>query len=318
MSNDLKATILIVDDDDAGRYSIAKILKLNGFGVSEARDGREAIELARSNPDVILLDVHLPDQSGFEVCRAIKADPHTQYIPVLHLSATAISDEERAAGLEGGADAYLTQPIEPELLLATVKSLLRTRRAEAEARAAAGEWQRTFDSVGHGIALLDSEGRILRCNRAMAHLTGTDPEKLIGQPHDAPFRGTDPPGDGWPFDRARRSGQTETAEIYVQGRWLRITADPVRDDRGRFAGAVRTVVDMTERRQAEQDREHLLTQLEQERARLDTVLQQLPIGVIFADAPSGKILVANDQVSRIFRLRKDKILETSEYKGFHA
>ena len=159
---------------------------------------------------------------------------------------------------------------------------------------------------------------ILRCNRAMAHLTGLEPEKLIGQRHDAAFQGTEPPEGGWPFDRARRSGQTEIAEISAQGRWLRLTADPLADDRGRFAGAVRTVVDITENRRAEQDREHLVAQLEQERARLDTVLQQLPAGVIFAESPSGRVLVANDQVARIFRLQPGKPVNLSECRGFRA
>ena len=127
-------TILLVDDDDAKRYTIAKILKKANFEVREATTGAEALLLVAEKPDLVILDVKLPDISGFEVCRLIKTNPATATIPVLHLSTTFVEIEDKVHGLEGGADGYLTDVLEPLELIATVKALLRARRAEEAAQ----------------------------------------------------------------------------------------------------------------------------------------------------------------------------------------
>ena len=85
------ARILLVDDDLAKRYTIAKTLTLAGFEVYEAGSGAEALRLVASLPDLVILDVKLPDIDGFEVCRRIKSDPATAAIPVLHISTTFVA-----------------------------------------------------------------------------------------------------------------------------------------------------------------------------------------------------------------------------------
>src|SRR5262249_48329409 len=82
----VSATILNVDDDLATRYAVTRTLQRAGFTVREASTGQEALALARENPDLILLDVQLPDITGFEVCQRLKADPATAPIPVLQMS----------------------------------------------------------------------------------------------------------------------------------------------------------------------------------------------------------------------------------------
>src|SRR5262249_47732120 len=115
--------ILNVDDDDAKRYVITRILSKAGYRVKEAATGGEALKSvhASPHPDLVLLDVNLPDVHGFEVCRRIKADPHTAGMPVVHLSATSVNRDDRINGLEGGADAYLTEILEPGELIATIR-----------------------------------------------------------------------------------------------------------------------------------------------------------------------------------------------------
>jgi PAS domain S-box-containing protein len=130
MSDKPSATILNVDDHDAARYATSRILRQAGYDTIEAANGKEALRLVKKHPDLVILDVNLPDIDGFEVCRRIKAAPATASIPVLHLSATCFDDESKIRGLEGGADGYLTQPIEPPVLLAYVKALLRGWQAE--------------------------------------------------------------------------------------------------------------------------------------------------------------------------------------------
>jgi signal transduction histidine kinase len=131
-------TILAVDDNDALRYSLSRTLQGGGYRVIEACNGAEALRLAEQCPDLITLDVRLPDLDGFEVCRRLKANPTTAHIPVLHISATFTDKEYRVRGLES-ADGYLAEPISREELLATVGSLLRLKRAEREARLHAAE-----------------------------------------------------------------------------------------------------------------------------------------------------------------------------------
>lgn len=132
-------TILAVDDNDALRYSLTRTLKEGGYKVMEARNGAEALRLANEEPDLITLDVHLPDADGFEICRQLKGNPRTSHIPVLHISATFVDAEYRVRGLETGADGYLAEPISRDELLATVGALLRLKRAEREARLHAAE-----------------------------------------------------------------------------------------------------------------------------------------------------------------------------------
>jgi signal transduction histidine kinase len=126
---------LVVNDDEATRYVTKKILTGAGYRVVEAETGGEGLARARDGADVIVLDVKLPDIDGFEVCRRLKADPATAFIPVLQTSAAYITAESRAQGLDSGADGYLVQPFEDIELVATLAALLRARRAEAELRA---------------------------------------------------------------------------------------------------------------------------------------------------------------------------------------
>jgi serine phosphatase RsbU (regulator of sigma subunit)/DNA-binding response OmpR family regulator len=130
------ANLLLVDDDEAKRYVIATWLRRAGHAVTEVGTGQEALSNIGA-ADLVLLDVNLPDMSGFEVCRQIKADPRTAVIPVIQMSATAVNNADRTQGLTEGADAYLAEPTEPEELLATVMAVLRYYRARQRAERSA-------------------------------------------------------------------------------------------------------------------------------------------------------------------------------------
>lgn len=131
--------VLVVDDNDSLRYAVTRSLKGAGYEVLEARNGSQALALAAQKPDLITLDVNLPDISGLDVCRRIKANPETEHIPILQLSATLVDSESRVRGLEGGADAYLTDPTNRAELVATVGALLRIKSAERLAKVRATE-----------------------------------------------------------------------------------------------------------------------------------------------------------------------------------
>ena len=119
------ASILVVDDNDAERYFVARVLAKAGFEVREADTGLGALRLAEADvPDLVTLDVRLPDLNGFEVCRRLKGDLVTRDVPVLHLSASFTTPEAKAEGLDSGADGYLTHPVDPTELVASVRALL--------------------------------------------------------------------------------------------------------------------------------------------------------------------------------------------------
>lgn len=140
--------ILNVDDHEPGRYARSRLLTQAGYSVTEARNGRDALAMvAEKSPALVMLDVNLPDMSGLDVCRVIKQDPATRHMPVLHISASAITGTDLVRGLDNGADTYLTEPVEPMVLLATVRSLLRLRQAEEALQKANGALQRSNEDL---------------------------------------------------------------------------------------------------------------------------------------------------------------------------
>jgi CheY-like chemotaxis protein len=255
--------ILHVDDYGPARYARGKILSQAGFDVVEASTGSEALARAASaHPDVILLDVNLPDTDGYEVCRRLKVDPATATIPVLHLSASHRGAGDHARGLDAGADGFLVEPVAPEVLLATVRSVARARLAEEAVRAAARQWQLTFDAITDGVCLLDRDGAILRHNAVFAALAGGDSvggrdgleilARVVGRP-PAELR------DVLAVDRR------VTRELPLGGRWLQLVAEAVRDEAGQPEGTLVIVTDVSQRKRLESLRAELLRMEQQAR-----------------------------------------------------
>ena len=136
MTDAHKPLIAIIDDEEASCYALGYILKRNGYRVAEASTWADARAVIAGKPDLVILDVQLPDANGFEICRDLKNEPETQSIPILMTSASFVKSHDRAHGLNSGADGYLTTPIDPLELIATVRALLRIREAEEKLREA--------------------------------------------------------------------------------------------------------------------------------------------------------------------------------------
>lgn len=122
--------ILVVDDTAATRYAVARVVRAAGFMVIEAATGSEALELA-GQADAVLLDVFLPDISGLEVCRLLRTRPDTQAMPIIHMSAIFVGEADSEFAQTAGADAYLINPIPPEVLIRVLQSALAARAALA-------------------------------------------------------------------------------------------------------------------------------------------------------------------------------------------
>lgn len=240
--------ILLVDDSEQNRYVLGRILRHAGLEVEEAATGMEGLVLAQRSPDLIIVDVKLPDISGYEVCRRLKLDPDRAYIPVLQISATFVSNESKVMALEGGADGYLTHPVDPTVLLATVRALLRLKQAESILRQSAQQWRSTFDALNEGLAVLDSEKRITRCNRAFSDVCalpfkdviGADGPELLRKRLDAP-----PDFLNGELD-VRYSGEWQHA-----GHWFHVSVDPVLSKGQRF-GSIVVLNNIKERKMAEE------------------------------------------------------------------
>ena len=172
--------LLVVDDEPASRYATRRWLTSAGFRAREAATGAEALACVDGSVAAIVLDVHLPDIDGFELSRMLRSQPHTAHIPILHLSAAFVTDEDKVRGLDAGADAYLTHPVEPAVLVATVQALVRTRVAEDAMRRSEVKFRAIYDNAPSGICLIDREGRFLEANHAMLRLLGRPIDDVIG------------------------------------------------------------------------------------------------------------------------------------------
>ncbi|HET7528588.1 MAG TPA: response regulator [Burkholderiaceae bacterium] len=174
--------ILNVDDTEGARYAKTRTLQHAGFEVIEGSCGADALQqVERLRPPLVVLDVHMPDMSGIEVCKIIKQRwPRTM---VLQTSATYITAEDRVRGLEGGADAYLIEPIETDELVATVRALLRLHVAEEETRSLNESLERrigerTRDLRDANVRLIQ---QIAQRERAEAALVQSQKMEAVGQ-----------------------------------------------------------------------------------------------------------------------------------------
>jgi len=184
MNGDTRATgagdILVVDDNPATRYATSRVLKAAGFQVREAATGNEALALADEQVAGVVLDVHLPDVNGFEVCSRLRARPATARLPIIHLSAAYIGDHDKVRGLHSGADAYMTHPAEPDLLVATLQALIRARTAEEGMRRSEARFRAIYDLAPSGIGLIDGEGRFVSANPALLAFLERDAAAVEG------------------------------------------------------------------------------------------------------------------------------------------
>ena len=241
-----KATILNVDDNDGSLYVKTRILRHAGFQVIEADRGSRVIPLIQTHqPDLVLLDVNLPDANGIDVCRAIKSDPDLASTIVVQMSASFVDREARLQGLQAGADSYFTEPMEAEELVANISALLRIRKMERELRRSAIEWKKTFEAVHEGVAIVQETGVITRCNPAFDRMTGHSSvdhriDDVLGT-KDGLVRSM--------LEAAAQQASPSTIEIEVRDRSMRLSVDPVLDAQGQVTHFACILSDVTAERQ---------------------------------------------------------------------
>jgi len=160
------AKILVVDDVAKNVKLLVDLLTVKGYSAVSASSGREALaKVEAEQPDLVLLDVVMPEMSGYEVCRKIRENPATAILPVVMVTALD-PGEERTKGLDSGADDFLTKPINQAELLARVRSLLRIKELYGTIQAQAAqllEWNNTLEhQVQEQVTQLERLGRLKR------------------------------------------------------------------------------------------------------------------------------------------------------------
>jgi len=179
-SKDRKIRILAIDDEEIYLHAIVGVLA-ETYKIIIALNGQEGLKIARSDPppDLILLDVMMPDMGGFEVCRQLKKDPHTQDIPVVFLSALE-EVENKTKGFEVGGVDYITKPFQGEEVLARVKTHIENQELHRRLARENVRFKTLAEASFEGIFIHD-QGRILDLNSEACRLFNCEPHELLDQ-----------------------------------------------------------------------------------------------------------------------------------------
>ena len=175
--------ILVVDDEPAILEVFSTILLSAGYEVWKAANGKECLQMTRKRrPDLVLLDVRLPDLNGIDVCRQIKADAALLDTFVVLVSGKAISAADKMDGAEIGADDYMVKPVNPDEFLARIQTIVRLHDTTAALRASEQHYRRLVEILPDAVGMLDLQGRLTTANPQAVEMLGyADPGELLGK-----------------------------------------------------------------------------------------------------------------------------------------
>jgi PAS domain S-box-containing protein len=175
--------ILVTDDDSELLNLTTTVLRRAGYEVLEASTGQEGLMAARTHrPDLVLMDVVLPDISGIEACRQMKEDEDLKDIFVILTSGVRTSSDHQANGLNMGADGFIVKPVSNKELLARIQSMVRIKRAEEALQTSETRYRRLFETAQDGILILNAEtGQIDDVNPFLVDMLGYTYEEFVGK-----------------------------------------------------------------------------------------------------------------------------------------
>ncbi|MBI4774164.1 MAG: response regulator [Deltaproteobacteria bacterium] len=292
--------VLFLEDVPSDAELAMRLLRRAGISCEErVIETRQDMlrELDVFGPDIILSDYTMPQFSGLEALEI-----RNQRAPDLPFVMVTVSIDEQTAVecIKRGADDYVNKdhlarlPRAVRAALEKKRLQLAEREAQDELKRTTQEWRATFDAVRDGVALLDVDRKILRCNNAFREIVGKPLDDIIGQAVHRVVHGFDQPPTQCPALRASRSLRRETWQIPVNDRWLDLVADPILGEDGRLTGIVHIVADITERKQAEE-----ALRESEEKYRLLFESSHDPIMTLAP--PSWKYTSGNASAIRLFR-----------------
>jgi len=318
MKNNFK--ILIVDDEEHLLLIYKKLLLTAGYQVFTAQNGTEAIEMAKKHrPQLVLLDVILPDISGIEVLKTLKKQPETQHCFVVLISSKLISSEDRSLGLETGADDYLLKPIQNRELVARVDSFIRHKTAIDKLIKSEEHFRVTLDSIGDAVIATDTEGRITRMNPVAESLTGWQLADIQGKPLQDVFHivnaitGEEAEN---PVNEVLKTGglvglANHTKLISKNGKEFQISdsAAPIKNDNGNVIGVVLVFRDVTEEY-------HVRQQLKENEERFRVIVEGAPDPIFIQS--EMKFAYLNPAACKLFGIESaDALLGKPVMERFH-
>ncbi|NCD33265.1 MAG: response regulator [Spartobacteria bacterium] len=260
-----KETVLVVDDDITIREMANYYLTNAGFDVVTLEDGSRVNETLRERcPHAVLLDVLLPDSSGFDICRAIRSMPEAEFIPVVML--TSLNDEEAIRiAFEAGATAFSVKPVNwlnetyrLRYLLRAAKAMNTLNTACEDVARSKEAWQRTFDSTSDAIILMDPQLHIRQANAAALKMVNQNAE-MVATAFCSDIYHCCKDNSECIARRVLNSGVPETIELKSFGEHhltCLVTVAPVKDATGKIEGLIHTVKDITAYRELEKEYLH--------------------------------------------------------------
>jgi PAS domain S-box-containing protein len=270
-------TVINIDDNDAHRYAKSRILAAAGFRVLEASTGEAGLQLVfGEDPQLVLCDLNLPDIDGREICRRIRAT-ESGYLPVVHISATHLTEEVRAESLDSGADVFLAEPVEPRELITVVRTLARLRRTEAALARSEARMRLVTEGAGIGTWEIDLRSGAAAWNRQFRVMLGYPPDEVPAswELWKQRIDPADLPAVSAAMEKAQRESALFSHEHRIrrasdgEERWLAPYGRAHPDERGDITRFMGIAIDVTARKRLEAQREEVLRLEQEARARAE-------------------------------------------------
>ncbi|MGA2243915.1 MAG: response regulator [Verrucomicrobiota bacterium] len=260
-----KRIVWVIDDDETVLLLAEEVLSSAGFQVKTFSDAAQALSAAANKlPDLVVVDVIMPGMNGFDFCSGLRQLPHGGVIPVL--VTTSLDDTASInQAYQAGATNFATKPVNWTIEVQRLHYLLKSadiaaelQRKEHETRSAKEDWERTFDSIGDSVTVLDPNLTILRANRATVKMFGGSESTVIGRPCHELFYSSNQRCPDCPVGQVLASGSPTTAEIQCApaGKLFEITVSPVTDRRGQITRMVHVARDLSEKKKLEAEFRH--------------------------------------------------------------
>jgi len=238
-------TVLVVDDDSMNVEMLVTILSPE-YEILTAHSGQEALEiLSVAVPDLIMLDIVMPEMDGYTLFQRIKEIPEVAAAPVLFL--TCMGDEgHETRGLEMGAADYISKPYNPHLVRLRVKNNLQLNKVRQV-------WTQTFNAMSDLIFIIDANHKILEINKAALDALGITREQAMGTACHFCLHGTDQPPDFCPQKKTLADGNIHIVDVLVErlGEQFQVTTTPLFDFKGNYQATVHLAHDITDRKRYE-------------------------------------------------------------------
>jgi PAS domain S-box-containing protein len=275
--------ILIIEDDQHVRAATARVLKTAGYDVIEAATGNGGLAMAKSHrPDLVLLDVILPDLNGLDVCRQIKSNPLLSRIMVIQTSSTEVSSERQSLGLEFGADGYIARPVSNRELVARVHAMLRIKKAETAVAMSEERFRCLTLATAQIVWTTNPKGEVTGDLPSWCLFTGQKPENVRGWGWLDAIHPDDLAGATQAWRQSLDSANPYDAEcrlLHRDGsyRYVSIRAVAICEQDGSVREWMGACADITDRKTVEAERERLLAELRETLAEVKTLKGFIPI-----------------------------------------